>query len=565
MSERRIQTHLLREPPPVRDLLMRATWADLERIAGRYHLQLGGRRRELTVERLAALLERPEQVQAAYAVLPPGAQICLGLLMLLAVLDDERALSEIRDRLRIVRPDLEAALARVQPANDVPILASLGLVFLDRRRLVVPAEVVRSLANPLAPAASGNPLNVEPRSYAAVRYMLEQFTNALGEINAPALQPPRAGIDHPTPYRPLLLPPDVAAALGDRTQLAPVDATLLLSILEEQGSIAALRGCWQLQAGWETLRLEAPRTILMDLIAAWLRPRAYSDVLGTESYGWLSAPDVDAAATIGAIETMIRQIVWRWLHWSGPETIDVAGFGRTLAALHPALFPCDDAGDVWIVPQGVPRQPDEVAERAAIAVALVRRLFEQLALLGLLVTDGASCQRSFLYEWLINNAPVTDASKIHTSGARLIELHPLLAPPDLLAMITTAGRMSQPTGEYSRYEVSAAGMTRLLAQGHTIPEFEAALLAMGLSLDSPIRVQLASWSARLGRLRFHHPLTVLVTDEDAPLATILRAAGVAEASEIIGPGCALIQPEHAEAAIEQLRQRGFWPRRIVEG
>ncbi|PLS77358.1 MAG: hypothetical protein CYG59_24205, partial [Chloroflexi bacterium] len=86
-----------------------------------------------------------------------------------------------------------------------------------------------------------------------------------------------------------------------------------------------------------------------------------------------------------------------------------------------------------------------------------------------------------------------------------------------------------------------------------------ALAAAGAVLQPDFQAQLAAWAERAGRIKQHRPLTILLTAEDAPLLQILAAAGAAETAEVLGPGCALLEPDAVEAAVEQLRARGFWP------
>ncbi len=146
-----------------------------------------------------------------------------------------------------------------------------------------------------------------------------------------------------------------------------------------------------------------------------------------------------------------------------------------------------------------------------------------------------------------------------------LRVHPLVAAAGSLRLIDLAGRMLPPDGEVARYEIDSVGFGRLQAHGISIDAFITQLAAAGAELGHGFKANLSQWAARAGRLRLHRPLTVLLTAEDAPLQQILSAAGIADGAEVVGPGCALIEPERVDAAIEQLRARGFWPTSWASG
>lgn len=557
----------LREVPTVRELLTRATWDDLSRIAAHHSVQFAGRRRALAVDRLALLLERPEQLRAAYRILPETTRAVLSLLMLLGTADDERALVAARDRLLVVRPDLDPLLGRIHLANELQTLTALGLCFRDRRRLLVPIEVLETLPLAFAPAlppaaeeADAPPDLPAPVSYAALRYTIERLITALAQTATPAL-PPHVPSERAATYHTLLLSPDSAAALGAQCALPPADVVWLIALLEALGVVAPGRGHWQVQSGWRTLQEEAPRVFLDALLNAWHQPRALSDVMRTGVFVWQCAPDADAAELIAPHEAYLRTLVWRWLGWCGAAPVDLAQFCRVLAAMHGERLLL--AEEVWIVDLRAARSAAKAVAPEALMLALVPELVRQLAALGLVVADTARCALTPLADWLRHaTALPADVAPIQSAGATRLLVQPLTAEPEVLRLIGIVGQMMPPQGEYAGYELGAQGVARLLARGHTIGAFEAALLGAGAQLSPALRAQLAAWSERAGRVRMHRPLTMIVTAEDTPLTQVLTAAGLANAAEILGPGCALIEPEYVEQALEQLRARGYWPQEI---
>lgn len=553
----------LRELPTVRELLTRATWDDLSRIASHHSVQSAGRRRALAVDRLAQLLERPDQLRAAYRILPESTRAVLSMLMLLGSADDDRALAAARDRLLAARPDLESLLGRIHLTNELQTLTALGLCFRDRRRLIVPVEVLETLPLVFAPALplaeqSAPPSAVPPTSYARLRYTIERLIALLEQQPVPAL-PPHRPSERATTYHTLLLSPQSAAALGTQLTMPPADVVWLVALLEALGVLAAVRGQWQVQPGWRTLQEEAPRVFLDALLNAWHQPRALSDVMRTGSFVWQCAPGVDAAELVAPHEAYLRALVWRWLGWCSGPPIDLAQLCRTLAALHGERLLPDE--EVWIVDQRAARGAGVVPE--ALVLALLPQLLHQLAQLGLVVFDERGCGLTELAEWLRHGTTAAgSAPAIQSDGATTLLVQPLTAEPELLRLIGIAGQMLRPHDQHARYELGATGVARLLARGHTIAAFEAALLGAGAQLSPALRAQLAAWSERAGRVRMHRPLTMIVTAEETPLLQVLTAAGLAGVAEPLGPGCALIESEYAEQALELLRARGYWPHEI---
>lgn len=554
----------LRETPTVRELLTRTTWDDLSRIATHHSVQFAGRRRALAVDRLALLLERPEQLRAAYRILPEPTRAVLSLLMLLGSADDERALSAARDRLLAVRPDVEPLLGRAHLANELQTLTALGLCYRERRRLVVPIEVLETLPLafvPALPPVDKHALDLpEPLPYAALRYTIERVVTALGQT-APAALPPHRPSERAAIYHTLLLSPDSAAELGAQLGLAPADLVWLLALLETLGIVAATRGHWQVQPGWRTIQEEAPRVFLNALLNGWHQPRALSDVMRSGSFVWQCAPEADALELVAPHEASLRGLIWRCLGWCAPGPIDVAQLAAVLAALHDArLLPQEE---VAIASAHARRGAARTVTPEALMLALVPELLAQLARLGLVVADERACALTPLTNWLLHSMAIPDsAPPIQSAGATTLLVQPLAAEPEVLRLIGVVGQMQAPQGTYARYELGAQGVARLLARGHTIDAFEAALLGAGAQLSPAVRAQLTAWSERAGRVRMHRPLTMIVAAEDTPLAQVLLAAGLANAAEILGPGCALIEPEYAEQALEQLRARGYWPHEI---
>lgn len=550
-----------REAPNVRDLLARSTWEELDRIAARYGVQFAGRRRALAVERLSLVLERPDQLRAAYKILPEPTRAVLGLLLLLGSVEEERGLGLARDRLLAIRPELEPLLARLHIPNEVQMLISLGLCFRDRRRLVVPVEALNALPCVIPPSLPGPAPDARPQEYAALRYSLETLTAALEQLRPVAITPYRTSTDRAAVYQPLLLPHEAASELSRQLNLPAFDLTLLLSLLHTLGGVSPARGRWQVQPEWSALCKQAPRSMLAALLDAWQRPRPVSDLSATREFVWICAPEVDGVTVVAQHEATIRAIVWRWLLWSDQQPLDVELLARTLTALHAPLFQFSEDSPFWIGRVGAARNlPLDESTLPTVALALIRQSLHQLARLGLVAVDDRSCALTPTARWLHSGQPLlVEPPAVYSDGATTLLVHPLAVAPDLIQLVSTAGQMLPPRGEHSCYLLAADGMVRLLEENVPIVEFEQALLRSGADLTPAFRSQLALWAERAGRLRLHHPLTLIVTAEDTPIAQILAAAGVADAAEVLGAGCALIEPEYVELAVEQLRARGFWP------
>ncbi|HEX6288929.1 MAG TPA: hypothetical protein VFZ66_07050 [Herpetosiphonaceae bacterium] len=549
-----------REAPAVRDLLNRSTWDELDRIAARYGVQFAGRRRALAIERLALVLERPDQLRAAYKILPEPTRAVLGLMLLLGGVEDERALSQARDRLVAARPELESLLMRVHIPNEMQTLASLGLCFRDRRRLVVPSEALSALPCQIAPARPGEPPHTQPSEYARLRYTLETLIAAIEQARPVAIPSHRASQDRAMPYQPLLLTHEAASELSRRINLPVAELLLLLSLLHAMGAVGVARGRWQVQPEWSTLRNQSPRELLTALIDAWQRPRPISDLSWTREFIWTCGPDVDGATVVGQHEANVRSTLWRWLLWCDQQPFGIASLAQTLAALHTPLFRLGDDNAIWIARTTGRSVPVEESALPEVALTIVRQLLHQLGRLGLVAADETSCERTPIAAWLHSETPLPDAvAPVQSVDATTLLVHPLLVDPRLMRLIEAAGQMLPPHGAHARYALAADGMVRLLEDDVPVAEFERALLQAGAQLTPPFQAQLALWAERAGRLRLHRPLTMIVTAEETPIAQVLAAAGVADAAEVLGPGCALVEPEHVEVALEQLRARGFWP------
>jgi hypothetical protein len=550
-----------REAPTVRDLLNRSTWEELDRIAGRYGVQFAGRRRAMAVERLALLLERPDQLRAAYKILPEPTRALLGLLLLLGSSDDERSLALARDRLVAARPELEPLLARVHIPNEVQTLVSLGLCFRDRRRLLVPVEALNALPCAISPSMPAREPEAPIHEYAALRYALESLIAAIEHSRPVAITPYRISSERPAAYQPLLLPHEAASELGHQSKLPPGDLTLLLSLLQAIGAIGPGRGRWQVLPEWSALASQAPRSLLAALLDAWQRPRVVSDLSGTREFVWICAPEVDGATVVAQHEATIRVIVWRWLLWCEPQPFDIELFARTLAALHAPLFQFGEDSPIWIGRIGAGRNlPIDESTLPTVVLALIRQSLHQLARLGLVLVDGVSCTLTPTARWLHSGqVPSLELPALFSDNGSTLLVNPLAVDPELIRLLGTAGQMLSPQGRHSRYLLAADGMVRLLKAGVPIAAFEEVLERSGAQVTAAFRSQLALWAERAGRLRLHYPLTMILTAEDTPIAQILAAAGVAGAAEVLGPGCALIDPDYLDLAVEQLRTRGFWP------
>jgi hypothetical protein len=550
-----------RETPTVRELLTRSTWDELDRIAGRYGVQFAGRRRPLAVERLALVLERPDQLRAAYKILPEPARAVLGLLLLMGSSEDERALLSARDRLVAVRPELEPLLTRVHIPNEVQSLMSLGLCFRDRRRLVVPLEVLNALSCAIAPSTTGTAPHEQPHEYAALHYLLTALVAAIEQARPVAITPYRVSTERTAAYQPLLLTHEAANDLSRQLKVPVPDLTLLLSLLHTLGGLGIARGRWQVQPEWHALLAYAPRELLLALLDAWQRSRTFSDLGATREFVWMCGPDVDGATVVGQHEAKLRSIIWRWLLWCDQESVDLALFAQTLVALQPALFHVAQESASWIGRIGTGRNlPIDEAMLPDVALAVVQQVAHQLGRLGLVVTDGASCALTPTARWLYQgDSLTTEQPPVQSIDTYALLVHPLAVDAALLRLIRLAGQLMPPQGAYARYVLSADGMARLLQEDVPIMAFEQALLQSGAQLTPAFQAQLELWAERAGRLRLHRPLTMIITAEDTPIAQVLAAAGIANAAEVLGPGCALIEPEYAEPAVEQLRMRGFWP------
>lgn len=550
-----------REVPSVRDLLARSTWEELDRIAARYGVQFAGRRRALAIDRLALVLERPDQLRAAYKVLPEPARAVLGLLLLLGSIEEERGLSQARDRLLAIRPELEPLLARLHIPNEVQTLISLGLCFRDRRRLVVPVEVLNALPSVIPPSMPGPSPETQPQEYAALRYALETLTSAIEQMRPVAITPYRTSGDRAAAYQPLLLSHDAASELSRQLALPAIDLTLLLSLLHALGAVGPARGRWQVQPEWSALCKQGPRSLLAALLDAWQRSRPVSDLSATRDFVWICGPEVDGATVVAQHEATIRAIVWRWLLWADQQPFDIELFARTLTALHAPLFQFTEDSPIWIGRVGAARNlPIDEPTQPTAALALIRQMLHQLARLGLVVVDGERCTLTPTAFWLHSGQlPVVEQRVVYSDNGTTLLVHPLAVAPDLIQLVSTVGQMLPPRGAHSRYLLAADGMVRLLEDGVPIAEFERVLMHADAELTPTFRAQLALWAERAGRLRLHHPLTMIVTAEDMPIMQILAAAGVADAAEVLGAGCALIEPEYVDLAVEQLRARGFWP------
>lgn len=550
-----------REALTIRELLVRATWAELDRIAARYAISFSGRRRELAVERLATLLERPDQLQMAKRMLPESTRNVLGVLLLLGGVDDEPGLGAARERLLKARPDLQADVGRAHLGNEVQLLLSFGLCLHDRRRLVVPVEVLQAVPCQLPVALPGTKVVTAPPSYAGLIYKLNTLMLALAETAPVAVQTQRVAADRVTVYQPLLLPVDVAAELGQRLTAPASEVVWLLALLESLGVVAAVRGRWQVQPGWQALAGRPPLELMRSLLAAWQQPRTLSDLQRTGEFTWRCGPDSTGGQAIGPHEAAVRVVLWRWLSWSAGAPLDITSLGATLVALHPRLFHAIDERETWIEPTERSRGGSaNGVDSAAVAQAVLRQLLQQLAGLGLAVVDGMSCMLTPLAIAVLDGQGLAEATVgLESVGTSEIRVQPLGVPPPVLELLSIAGRMLPPDGEFARYEIEPRGLVRLQERGLGVSGFEQALEAAGATLQPVFRGQLAAWAARAGRIKLHRPLTVLLTAEDAPLVQILSAAGAADSFEILGPGCALLEPEVVEPAIEQLRARGFWP------
>lgn len=551
---------MLREAPPIRELLARATWDDLHKIATRHSVALGGRRRDLAVERLAAVLERPEQIRAAARILPDATRAVLSLCLLAGSVDDDRAIATALEALTAIRSDLRPTFARIHLMNEVQTLVSLGLVFRDRRRLAVPLEVLETLSPQFAPSTPAQAPHAEPHTFAHVQYRIARLMAALDEQQPIAIPPPSPVSDQAAVYHALLLPPDQAATLGTTIGVAPDDTAFLVTQLEVAGAISAVRGRWQIRADWLETAAGSPHDLLPALIGAWLQPHVASDLPPGSGLAWLSAPDIDAAAQIGQHEQQLRTLCWRWLRWCGEAAWSIADFAATFAALHSSRI-VPDSRAITLINTRQRNAPLSIEDAPQAAQIFVQQWIKQLAQIGLIVSDGTAAVLTSAGSWLIHGSvSVPSEPMLRTAGTTDIFVQPLVTNPEVLRLLAIAGTLRTPDGEWTHYELTARGIGRLTKQQVTLADFEQTLRSAGAQFGDELHQQLQAWAARAGRLRVHAPLTVIVTAEDVPLAQVLSVAGLGDAAEVIGPGCALIEAERAEAAVEQLRARGFWPR-----
>lgn len=542
------------ETPPARELLARAAWADLDRLAARHGIVLAGRRRDLALERLQTIYAQPERLRAAAGVLSEHGRALLHLLLLLGSVEDERELAAARERWLAVAPD--AALQSAHLGSELATLQALGLLIADRRRMVVPAEVLAALPLELPPPVALP--SATPRSYATLRLILERLMTALATQAAAGATPPRR-FERLMAYRPRAMPADAAATLAGQLGLDADELLWWLPLLEVLGVATLLRGRWQVGEAWSSLQLQPPRVLLATLLDAWLRPRPTSDLSGSACV-WVGTPEVEVAELVAGHEARLRAIIWRWLRDARHGALARETLITALLALHPWLAPPPDA-PAWIaLEQGA---LTEAAPARMVAEALIDAATRQLSWLGLLVADDQSLALTPLARWLEGaELPARDTPAVHGDAAALLLVDPLRVDAELLALIQQAAELEDAVGERLRYRLTPLGLARLQAAGHPLAAFEARLRAAQTRLEPAFAARLADWVARAGRLRLHAPLSVLLTGEDVPLAGVLQAAGLSERARLLGPGCALIEPESVAAAVEQLRQRGFWP--VVE-
>lgn len=551
---------VFRETPAVRDLLTRTTWDDLNQIATRHGVRITGRRRDLLIERVAALLETPDQIRAAYGVLPPGARAVLGLLLLLGGVDDERVLLAARDAWIAARPDSAADLRRILMGNELQTLSFIGLIFRDRRRIAIAAETIDALTVALPPATPDTAPDIAARPLAQVQYLLDRLIALIAADRPVALALPELPDEHAELYRAPLLPPTALLAIGQALGTTDDETTLLLGVLQALGVVAAVRGRWQIQPSWDRVRTLSPRALLAALVDGWLRPRPTSDMQRSGAWLWMRGPDAEPDA-VSQIEAQLRTIAWHWLRWCGDQPFSVASFAHTLATLHPALLNTSDE-TIWLVANTAKFPGVEPQDTPAIAQAIVPVWLQQLSWLGLVVTDGERAALTPAALWLIDARAQPRRDAIRSIDERTLLIDPLGVDRDVLRLIELAGTRRAPDGALMRYELTARSVARLISAEVDIPSFEGALIDSGAALDPAFRAQLADWQSRAGRIRIHGPLTAIVTGERVPLAQVLAAAGIGDEAEIIAPDCALIEDERADPAIDQLRGRGMWPRKV---
>src|SRR5688572_29564015 len=94
----------------IAEALSELSWAQLRPIAERHGIPISGRRREPLVARLSAALLDPQHLHATIDVLPPGARVLLGLLILRGGSGQRSDVDRWRQRLRSARPDLDSPL-----------------------------------------------------------------------------------------------------------------------------------------------------------------------------------------------------------------------------------------------------------------------------------------------------------------------------------------------------------------------------------------------------------------------------------------------------------------------
>ena len=454
----------LLESLPARELLARTSWAELNRLAGRYGVSLSGRRRDLAVERLSAIFEQPERLRAAAGLLSDAGRAVLRLILLLGAVEDDRDLAAARDRLLAVWPD--SNLARAQLAGETQTLLALGLVFADRRRLVVPAEVLAAL--PLDLPAADAPPNDVPRSFATLRAALERLMAAIAETAPPAATMQRVA-ERLTAYRPHVLPPDAAAVLARQAAIDAGELPLLLSLLEALDAAVATRGRWQVGPGWDALRRQAPRDIMRSLLEAWLQPRTWTDLASSESVRWMCAPGVEGASVIALHESRLRSIIWRWLRGAASLDIDIKQFIDLAVALHPDRLTAQTS-EVWIVAED--QGWAQAASSDLVAQWLIPFLLAQLRSLGLVVADNHSFALTPLTHWLDGAPlPMSHEPAIRSDGADSLLVDPLRAAAGSHEVLQLAGEIAGADGSYLRYRLTAAGVARLLEHGISLDAF----------------------------------------------------------------------------------------------
>ncbi len=120
--------------------------------------------------------------------------------------------------------------------------------------------------------------------------------------------------------------------------------------------------------------------------------------------------------------------------------------------------------------------------------------------------------------------------------------------------------------EATTYRLDPIKFRQLLLSGFNMDRLRQALADTGYILDERLASQLAGWQARIGRQQIYERVAIIEFSQEMHPSEVAAAA----ASITVGPAYAvsshclvLLNPDQAQTAIAQLRQRGYTPRVIA--